>query len=593
MNFNIYGWGICIILILFTILILVPPITYASVKYTLTDLEPDPLYSSEPVAINNSNHVIGHTFGKGSFFWSVEQGMVHYELDAMSINDKDQIIGNGSTFIDGLNTYTYTFNNGITNFLQYSTSMDSFKINNNGQFVGFYYHALPDGQKTHAFRYDNSLIDLGSLGGDLDRSKAWSINSTGQVVGDSDIKIGVTHAFRTKANSPINPATDDIGTLGGSHSFARDINDLGHVVGFSLPLNDYQFHAFLYDNQMRDLGLLPGTTSCFANAINELDQVVGLCANGDDEHAFLYENDTLKDLDSMIPSEWKFERAVDINDNGYIAGVAYSYKTSTRHAILLSPITGSPPIVGPIIVLANPLQINTPITATADFTDPDTSDVHTAVWSWGDGTTTTCSPNSNECILTESNGSGEVNGTHTYASTGVYTITLEVTDNHGGVGQQIYQFIAVYDPDAGFVTGGGTINSPQGAYAPDKSLTGKANFGFVSKYQKGANVPTGNTEFNFNTAKFIFHSDTYDWLVVSGAKGQYKGSGTINGTGDYGFILTAIDGQINGGGGVDKFRIKITDKNSGRVIYDNQSGADDNSDPTTTINSGSVVIHKD
>jgi len=57
-------------------------------------------------------------------------------------------------------------------------------------------------------------------------------------------------------------------------------------------------------------------------------------------------------------------------------------------------------------------------------------------------------------------------------------------------------------------------------------------------------------------------------------------------------MLTAPDGQINGGGGQDKFRIKIWDKNSGVVIYDNQLGTSDDSDPTTVIGGGSIIIHK-
>jgi hypothetical protein len=31
-------------------------------------------------------------------------------------------------------------------------------------------------------------------------------------------------------------------------------------------------------------------------------------------------------------------------------------------------------------------------------------------------------------------------------------------------------------------------------------------------------------------------------------------------------MLTAIDGQANGGGGADKFRIKITDKATGALV---------------------------
>ena len=85
----------------------------------------------------------------------------------------------------------------------------------------------------------------------------------------------------------------------------------------------------------------------------------------------------------------------------------------------------------------------------------------------------------------------------------------------------------------------------------------------------------------------------YDWLVVAGARAQYKGSGRINGAGNFGFMLTAIDGEINGGGGVDKFRIKIWDKNNGDgVVYDNEMGAGSNGNPTTALAGGSIVIHK-
>jgi len=125
----------------------------------------------------------------------------------------------------------------------------------------------------------------------------------------------------------------------------------------------------------------------------------------------------------------------------------------------------------------------------------------------------------------------------------------------------------------------------------DPSLTGRANFGFISKYQKGATVPTGQTEFQFKAGNLNFHSASYEWLVIGGAKAQYKGTGTINGAGSYGFMLTAIDGAINGGGGTDKFRIKITDKATGATVYDNQMSAADDADPTTVISGGSIVIH--
>ena len=155
-------------------------------------------------------------------------------------------------------------------------------------------------------------------------------------------------------------------------------------------------------------------------------------------------------------------------------------------------------------------------------------------------------------------------------------------------------YLAIYDPNAGFVTGGGWINSPAGAYGEDETLEGKANFGFVSKYKKGQQLPTGNTEFKFEIANLDFHSTNYEWLVIANAKAMYKGTGTINDEGEYKFMISAIDGQINGAGSVDKFRIKIweEDENGDEVvIYDNQIDDDENEDPSTEISGGQIKIH--
>src|SRR4029079_16336076 len=104
----------------------------------------------------------------------------------------------------------------------------------------------------------------------------------------------------------------------------------------------------------------------------------------------------------------------------------------------------------------------------------------------------------------------------------------------------------------GFVTGGGWIDSPPGAYPADPSLVGRANFGLVAKYKPGASEPAGTTEFQFHAAGLNFHSADYEWLVVSGARAQYKGTGTIQGrSGSFGFIVTVIDGDLLGKGQPD------------------------------------------
>ena len=106
------------------------------------------------------------------------------------------------------------------------------------------------------------------------------------------------------------------------------------------------------------------------------------------------------------------------------------------------------PAVCEITAPIDPASVNTPITVSATFTDPDISDTHTATWDWDDGT-------SSAGTVTESGGSGSVEGSHVYSVPGVYPVTLTVTDNNSGAGSSIYQDVVVYDPYGGFVTGGG------------------------------------------------------------------------------------------------------------------------------------------
>ncbi|MBI4659958.1 MAG: hypothetical protein HY735_14045 [Verrucomicrobia bacterium] len=241
-----------------------------------------------------------------------------------------------------------------------------------------------------------------------------------------------------------------------------------------------------------------------------------------------------------------------------------------------------PPIITSVSGPLTPLVVNSTATVSVNFTDRNAVDSHTVTFAWGDA--------SPDTIVPASGGFAET--THPYTVPGVYRVLVTVIDAEGASVADHFEYVVIYDPTGGFVTGGGWINSPAGAYTLDPSLTGKANFGFVSKYQHGAAMPTGNTEFQFKAGDLNFHSTSYDWLVVAGAKAKYKGSGTINDSGDYAFMLTATDGQANGGGGTDLFRIKIWDQSSGVIIYDNQLNAPDDADATQAIVGGSIVVHK-
>jgi len=246
----------------------------------------------------------------------------------------------------------------------------------------------------------------------------------------------------------------------------------------------------------------------------------------------------------------------------------------------IAKITGPAP--GAIFEIGSSVQF------TATFTDEDSQNTHTAYWRF--------TSQSQEIqiggTVTESGGSGSVSNTYTFSTQGVYEVILIVIDDNGGFDitntvDGLPAMVVIYDSEGGFVTGGGWINSPEGAYVPSSSLTGKASFGFVAKYKKGTTEPIGNTEFEFEIADLDFQSTDYDWLVVAGAMAQFKGTGTINDEGDYKFKLWATDGALVQGGGDDTFRIKIWEEDEfgvETVIYDNKV--------ETELGGGSIVIHK-
>ena len=164
---------------------------------------------------------------------------------------------------------------------------------------------------------------------------------------------------------------------------------------------------------------------------------------------------------------------------------------------------------------------------------------------------------------------------------GETTVTLTVTDDRGESDQCTATVTVIDEPTDGFVTGGGWIDSQVDECYDYMQVGGKANFGFVSKYKKGATKPTGQIEFVFNAGDLNFHSTDYEWLVVTVSDyARFKGTGTINGSGEYKFQICAGDGAP------DTFTIKIwTEDESGSetIVYWNGM--------CRPIGGGSIVIH--
>jgi probable HAF family extracellular repeat protein len=178
------------------------------------------------------------------------------------------------------------------------------------------------------------MSDLGTLGGS--NSWAYGINASGQVVGMSDTRTRAQQAFLYS-----NGTMTNLGSLSGENggSSASGINASGQIVGASSTNNGYG-HAFLYsDGTMTDLGTLPGGTQSYANGINASGQVVGESMINGWDHPFLYSNGTMTDLNTLIAptSGWYLEEATAINDLGQIVGFGYNSQGQT-HAFLLTTV---------------------------------------------------------------------------------------------------------------------------------------------------------------------------------------------------------------------------------------------------------------
>ncbi len=206
-----------------------------------------------------------------------------------------------------------------------SSDSIGYEVNSSGEVAGVALYLTGTDQ---AFLYKNgSMINLGTLPGGVG-AEAFAINDAGDVTGVSALPNGFNgfgHAFLYHKDKMI-----DLGTVpGASVNWGLAINNSLQVAGYSFSADFSIFHAFIWsDGKIKDLGVLPNGSQSMGNSINSWGQVVGTADVPQPgspgsflNHAFLYSNGKMYDLNSLIPpnSGWVILYAEGINDKGEIA----------------------------------------------------------------------------------------------------------------------------------------------------------------------------------------------------------------------------------------------------------------------------------
>lgn len=311
---------------------------------TITDLGtlPEGGYQSEANAVNSAGQVVGSA--------------LNATPDPNSMQQLPDSIGPGAFWLWGgiLPPYLYQVraflwdkHTGMQDLGTLGGSdAQAFLINDAGQVAGFSYTSstepgacFPVPTDSFIWEKDKGMRDLGSLGGTC--TLAAAMNDRGQITGES-FSTGdqAAPAFLWDHGTILQLG----GSLGGDSAGGFAINEQGEIAGFATLSGETTFHATLWKNPstITDLGVIGDDPCSFAAAINSSGQVVGasspVCDFGDSSRAMLWQDGSLIDLNTLIPSGSALYLQIPnaISDAGEIAGTAVDVN-GNQHAFLLIP----------------------------------------------------------------------------------------------------------------------------------------------------------------------------------------------------------------------------------------------------------------
>lgn len=166
----------------------------------------------------------------------------------------------------------------------------------------------------------SSVVDLGTLGGSY--SYAYYINEHGQVIGVSETGTGEYRVFFWD-----NRVLTDVGSLGNGYSDPYGINDRGQVFGSSGTISGEARTFFWEKGVLIDVGALGGSYT-YPQAMSESGQIIGISeVPSAGPHAFLWENGVINDLGTLGGS---ISYPGAINESSQIVGYSHTVSGEDR-----------------------------------------------------------------------------------------------------------------------------------------------------------------------------------------------------------------------------------------------------------------------
>jgi probable HAF family extracellular repeat protein len=320
-------------------------------RYTLAEVPQGTFIYESANQVNATGTIGGSGYAADGIMhaFSLAPGGVPVVLDPLgggtsrgaALNDAGDIVGAATVPGDPNHTHAFLIHGGVATDLTHDTGRsfsDAVGVGGDGTVVG------NTSTATHllgeAFVWRNGqLTTLGTMAGGRS-SVAQAVNAAGLVVGAS--AIAPTQDFHAFV---FDRRMHDLGTLGGAQSNALAINAAGTAVGWALTPAPSKLHAVSWSAKRRitDLGTLepgnPDSTS-EAIAVNDAGLIVGAASSADGGRGFIVQGHRMYDLNRFVNGLPAGAR-ITSGDSITAAGVILASLTDvngTPHSVLLTPV---------------------------------------------------------------------------------------------------------------------------------------------------------------------------------------------------------------------------------------------------------------